>query len=237
MKDLFGWANAEDAHQAHDSKTCAPSYGIAGQPIIGLAKEKDIEGLSLQELKTVRKDGMQTAAGKEEHDRKEHVKGLLTCIGSTAKYSLKNLALNKIQAWNPGEGYCVAVVCKSPTAYQEYLGERPYATQNGYHVDYAGEKELKDVTGLLAAMVKAHAKVANGTRGDDATIVTPLDFITGNDKTDMEQLQDEIQDGKVSVPTAPHNLKGKIVLKVYVSSSHDYKIPDPLLVAMKAAIN
>jgi hypothetical protein len=263
-KDLFGWGNAEDAHQTPDSKTCAPSYGIIGQPIMGLAKEKDIEGLSLQELKTIRKDGTQTAAGQEEHDRKEHVKGLLTCIGSTAKYSLKNLALNKIRvgpghqnpydvapeymilplmslevakAWNPGEGYWVAVICKSPTAYQEYLGERPDAARNGYHVDYAGEKELKDATGLLAAMVKAHAEVANGTRGDDAAIVTPLDFITGNDKTEMEKLQDEIQDGKVSVPTAPHNFKGKIVLKVYVSSSHDYKIPDPLLVAMKAAIN
>ena len=199
----------------------------------------------------------------EELEKKKWVVSILKYLVSDAKLSVKNLAINRMRVasghqdpydvdpeliiipiytlkdakdWTPGREYEIAIISASTDVYAQMVGARPMSDKHDRTVGEASPEELQKATDLLADFVKAHAEIASGNR--EGGIVSPLDFFAKNDpkREKLESLRDSLENGEVQVPFLKAQVDAK-VLKVKLENKYDYTVPDPMLVAMKAAIN
>lgn len=160
--------------------------------------------------------------------------------------TLPILDLAGAKEWKPCQEHWVAVIGKDATAHQNEMGFGPVlAAEKGRCAAEATREDLVKATYLLVAMRKGRAEIASGTR--EGAVVGPLDFLKEENKEDpdpnsctakMKAPIDSIGcgNGQVHVPLSlSHHPR---VLKVKVEhGKFDYKIPHPMLLAMKAAIN
>ncbi|CAB9517355.1 expressed unknown protein [Seminavis robusta] len=160
-------------------------------------------------------------------------------IANDNAYAVKNLLINKI--WVPGSyripfdtnpGFFV-LPCIPPNDAKDWTpGGRGFnAREEGRVVSEAQPGDLNCARDLLTATIKALAESA--TREG---CVRPLDLIGSEDNArGMEQVLEELATRTVRVPE--RHVTGFNVLKVKLQNSLDYKVPDPMLLAMKAATN
>jgi hypothetical protein len=263
-KDLFGEDYGEDAHLIPDSSDCAPSYGIIGQAIMGvniesLALEKlRVVARKAREVPVEAIPEMKGQSGQE----KQLVTLILKYLANGPRLSMKHLYINRFRvsgphresydvdpqvvilplmtldaakAWTPDHEYSVAIVCSTAGAYKNQVGAKPIFNEYEREVGEADRDEMKHATDLLAAMVKAHAEIASGTR--DGAVVSPIDLISKEEeKQKITALATSLGSGSVQIPVLT-TTTGSKVLKVKLQNKYDYKIPDPMLLAMRAAIN
>ena len=142
------------------------------------------------------------------------------------------MTLEAAKEWTPGVPYDVAIVSSTVDTYIQHVAMKPLENKYNRTVGLASPSEMANGTALLAAMVKAHAEIAAGDRAGG--VVNPVDLMTPQDQENMKELYKDLRNGRVEVPVA--NNSGK-VLKVRLEEKHDYMVPDPLILAMKAAIN
>ncbi|CAB9531558.1 hypothetical protein SEMRO_3675_G350190.1 [Seminavis robusta] len=180
-------------------------------------------------------------------------------IANDNAYAVKNLLINKIRVpgsyripydinpgffvlpcippnnakdWTPGKEYEVVLICKTERIVRQMIGGRGFnAREEGRVVSEAQQGDLNCVRDLLTATIKALAESA--TREG---CVSPLDLIDSEDNgRGVEQVLEELATRTVRVPE--RHVTGFNVLKVKLQNSLDYKVPDPMLLAMKAATN
>jgi len=140
-----------------------------------------------------------------------------------------------VDAWTPGTEYPVLIIASNADTYGDFVGTRGVNTgERGRKAGIASRDDLENARELLSAMLKALADSATGGGGGD--LVRPIDLIDNEEqKTKMQELLSKLDSGTVDLPGPPfHECK---VLKVYLQNCLDYEIPDPMLLAMKAAIN
>jgi hypothetical protein len=186
-------------------------------------------------------------------------KKIMKHIANDNAYAVKNLLINKIRVpgahkgpydinpgffvlpcippqsakdWTPGQEYEVVLICKTERVAKLMIGGRGFnAREEGRVVSEAQPGDLNCARDLLTATIKALAESA--TREG---CVRPLDLIDSEDNArGMGQVLEELATGTVRVPE--RHVTGCNVLKVKLQKSLDYEVPDPMLLAMKAAIN
>jgi hypothetical protein len=147
-------------------------------------------------------------------------------------FILPCISLDEAKDWTPGHEYEVVLICSNEVTARKMIGNKAFwAHREGRVVSEAREGDLVHARTLLTATIKALAESA--TRQD---CVRPSDLISSEENTElMNKLLGDHDDGNVLVP-GPHLTKFN-VLKVKLGNSFDYEVPDPMLLAMKAAIN
>lgn len=122
-----------------------------------------------------------------------------------------------------------------PMLMSRWLVRGPCMSDHDRTVGEASPEDLQKATNLITDFVKAHAEIASGNR--KGGIVSPIDFVAKDEqKEKFESLRDSLENGEAQVPVLKAHAGAK-VLKVKLENKCDYTVPDPLLVAIKAAIN
>jgi hypothetical protein len=149
------------------------------------------------------------------------------------------LDLQNVQNWTEGNEYwvmCIVGQCAGHDATNEEWYEEIFK-RRGYDSDTrlrCSEEDIRMATLLLGQFVKAHASVPSRER----PAINPLDLFHGNGKEVidskkmlLETLAQLKANNKVKVPSVKRTT-GQ-VMKVRLTG----RIPDPVLVAIKAAVS
>jgi hypothetical protein len=253
---IFGTRLHEGAHMIPHSPICAASYGIISQAALGVnfeSKNLDRETLilTLQQVVCGRSDG-QT---KSSSGLRYSPYNLVSLPNGHKDYFDNNPALvvvpileleRGVKDWVAGREYwvmCIAGHCAENDATDEEWYTDIFRGQ-GYDSSTrmrCSERDIRMATLLLGQFVKAHASVLNR----EYPAINPLDLFHGNGREVLDRkamLRDtrtQLQaNNTVKVPSVKRTTGDRSrftwhVMKVKLTGS----IPDPLLVANKAAVN
>lgn len=268
--DIFGKSDGERAHMIPNSKTCAPTYGVFAQAILGVNLEENAKFCGTKH-KTRLIPGLQQLACGHTKSRLSGLKNLplnlLRMPMNHRKYFDDNpfwivvpiLSLDETKAWETGREYWVMVIAGTLPG----SGDTNEDVYNALvRVDYDSKTrkkctldDIETATTLLGDFVKAHADVLKGRqngRNGKQKKTSPLDLFqkafSGNHH-DVEReinqkkyvlentARTELKDFKVKVPKVKNGSDNWEVMKVLLNLRLSSTIPDPALVATKAAIN
>lgn len=261
-KDIFGANRGEGAHMIPKSKVCSPTYGIFAQAVLGIDLEAD-DGPYAGNEQLLKEALQQLACGSTEDKNfglKNLQHNLLAMPWGHGIFLDDNplwmvvpiLSVDSMKNWRTGREYWVMVIAGSMPNVDDSDAEVYKALVTvGYEKSVREKCTWEDIqlaTELLCNLVKAHADVLTGRLKRDGTRssrITPIDLFhnnfAGNTRLEvlskrhqMNETLNELKDHKVKVPHMKDaGDKDWEVLKVHLTG----KIPDPMLVATKAAIN
>jgi hypothetical protein len=255
-KDVFGDPLGEKAHLIPQLFICAPFYGIFSQAILGVDLEKYYENNRPELIKALQ----QVVSGRVKEKRVQT--GLryspLNLLMLPQRHCdffddrpvlvvVPILDLEKVKHWTEGEEYWVMFIAgrskKDPDDYtNEYWYKKRIFAGN---LDYEENKrercdsnDINKATTLLSQFVKAHADVLTGRGGNRLTpldlFVNDLDQEVNKRKNMLNDTVEKLRNNVVKVPVVKDNTgRNWEVMKIYLTVD----IPDPALVATKAAIN
>jgi hypothetical protein len=235
---------------------CAPFYGIFSQAILGVDLEKYYENNRPELIKALQ----QVVSGQVKEKRVQT--GLryspLNLLMLPQRHCdffddrpvllvVPILDLEKVKHWTEGEEYWVMFIAgrskKDPDDYtNEYWYKKRIFAGN---LDYEENKrercdsnDINKATTLLSQFVKAHADVLTGRGGNRLTpldlFVNDLDQEVNKRKNMLNDTVEKLRNNVVKVPVVKDNTgRNWEVMKIYLTVD----IPDPALVATKAAIN
>ena len=153
----------------------------------------------------------------------------LSCDTSPSYFTLPCVPLGEAKECTPGQEYEALAICSSDWVYQEVVGASLFSSRRV--VSEAQPGDLRFAHEVLTATVKALGE--NATSED---CVRPEHLIDSADnEADMKDLLKHLNNGKVHVPGQSMNRSR--VLKVKLKNSLDCEVPNPMLLAVKAAIN
>ena len=261
-KDIFGANRGEGAHMIPKSKVCSPTYGIFAQAVLGIDLEADDGPFAGNEQ--LLKEALQQLACGSTEDKNFGLKNLqhnllampwghgIFLDDNPLWMVIPILSVDGMKNWRTGREYWVMVIAGSMPNVDDSDAEVYKALVTvGYEKSVREKCTWEDIqlaTELLCNLVKAHADVLTGRLKRDGTRssrITPIDLFhnnfAGNTRLEvlskrhqMNETLNELKDHKVKVPhMRDAGDKDWEVLKVHLTG----KIPDPMLVATKAAIN
>jgi hypothetical protein len=253
LLSILGSPFFDDAHQIPHSPICSTSYGIIGQAALGVdfeATNLDKETLSwtLQQVICGRSNGQSKASSGSRYSPFNLLRlprpNYDYFDDNPALLVLPILDLQNVQNWNEGNEYwvmCIARQCAGHDATNEEWYEdkrREYDSDTRLR---CSEEDIRMATLLLGQFVKAHASVLSRER----PAINPLDLFHGDGKEvldrkkmSLESLTQLKANNEVKVPSVKRTTDDCSpftwqVMKVRLTG----RIPDPVLVAIKAAVS
>jgi hypothetical protein len=261
--DIFGNPQVSRAHCHPHSTVCAPVYGIFSQAILGVDFEKDLpHGPEL--IRTLQQTSCgKTGASKVETGLRFSPYNLVNLQTNHARFydNAPILMLvpiehdeNFVKNWKPEQSYWVACFVGTWGSSTAVETNNYWWSQITSNIETAANKRKKctpkdigNAVNLLTRYTKAHADILAGRgggvdpmTGKGARNYTPIDLFDGDSdrRAALLEVQKElVSTGTVRVPTYEAGKKA-VLMKVNLTKvSTGGCIPDPALLASKAAIN
>jgi hypothetical protein len=242
-KDIFGMCSPQRAHLISHVPNCSPAYGYVAEAALGVRLDDPNDRLKLIRGLQQR-DGTARLAGSGIGNSLHSILPLYSPAGffdsEPFLLIIPILSLVDVQEWKEDTGYNALVVCGKQNDYMAQDARGCYKTYLQNCVNFCGETDIAQATVLLATFVMALASSLKHHK-DLLLHVTNL-----AEKYRLEQLSERLKSvhGHVKIPSSLNDLKlgtttriAKVTFKPGVGAFAHFKIPDPFLLTVKAAVN